>query len=89
MGEELLIEALAAVASKQNGGTPAPGNETVTTTNPAVSSSTGMTSFFTTSTPSYSLLSQCPLLGNNISAAIKGKIIAFSFVDLAQLLPSN
>ena len=89
MGEELLIEALEAVAPKQNGGAPAPGKETVATNNSVVSSSTSMTSFSTTSTPSYSLLSQCPLLGNNISAAIKGKIIAFSFVDLPQLLPSN
>ena len=85
MGEELLNEAL----SKQNGGAPAPGNETVATTNSAVSSSTSMTIFSTTSIPSYSLLSQCLLLGNNISAASKGKIIDFSFIDLTQLLPSN
>ena len=85
-GEELLTEALAAVAPKQAGG--APGNETVGTTIPPVSSSTSITTI-STSTPSYSLLSQCPLLGNNISAAIKGKIVASSFIDLAQLLPSS
>ena len=96
-GEELLNETLAAVAPKESIGEPATaGNETATATNLAVPS-TAATNLAVSSTasvsstiiPSYSLLSQCPLLGNNVSAAVKGKIVASSYVDLAQLLPVN
>ena len=88
---------MAAVVPKESIGEPAlAGNETVTATNPAVSS-TAATNLAVSSTasvsstiiPSYSLLSQCPLLGNNVSVAVKGKIVASSYVDFAQLLPVN
>ena len=73
-GEELLNETFPAVTPKENIGEPA-SNETATITNLAVSSTASVS---TTATPSYSLLSQCPLLGNNVSAAVRGTIVASS-----------